>query len=505
MRVRGQGSPGQAGRDDDEEGAPSYRDLVENSLGLICTHTLDGRLLSINPAGAELLGYPPAEVVGRNLRDLLAPSVRASMDEYLQRLLAVTADSGFMRVRTRQGEERILYYRNRVCQPPGQAPYVLGHAQDLTDLKRAERALRQTEKELLASHARRAATVEAALDGIVSFDAAGRVLELNPAALALLGRSHERSYERSYEEAVGLRLTDLVVLPGLVPSKDGELASYLLDNLLVGRRVEARGLRADGTSFPLELAITRLPEEGPAAFTAFLRDLTDLHEVERLKTQFVATVSHELRTPLTSLRGALGLLAGGVLGTLPEDARNAVLIADRSIVRLVGLVNDILDIERLENGSLSLQIGRHALADLLARSIEEVGALAADAGIHLEVEPPAAEILGDGERLVQVIVNLLSNALKFSPRGSRVWLRVREEPAWVEVQVQDQGRGIPPAHQTAIFDRFRQVEASDSAGQRGAGLGLAIAKSIVELHGGTIGVKSAKGEGSTFWFRVPMT
>ena len=495
MRVRSQGFPGQTGRD--EEGAPSYRDLVENSLGLICTHALDGRLLSINPAGAELLGYPPAEVVGRNLRDLLAPSVRASLDEYLQRLLEGTADSGFMRVRTRQGEERVLYYRNKVCQPSGQAPYVLGHAQDLTDLKRAERALRQTEKELLASHARRAATVEAALDGIVSFDAAGRVLELNPAALTLIGRSHE--------EAVGLRLTDLVVLPGLVPSEDGELAGYLLDSLLVGRRVEASGRRADGTSFPLELAIIRLPGEGPAAFTAFLRDLTDLHEVECLKTQFVATVSHELRTPLTSLRGALGLLAGGVLGTLPEDARNAVRIADRSIVRLVGLVNDILDIERLENGSLSLQIGRHALADLLARSIEEVGALAADAGIHLEVEPPASEILGDGERLVQVIVNLLSNALKFSPRGSRVQLRVREEPAWIEVQVQDQGRGIPPAHQTAIFDRFRQVEASDSAGQRGAGLGLAIAKSIVELHGGTIGVKSAKGRGSTFWFRAPMT
>jgi two-component system sensor histidine kinase VicK len=493
VRIRNQGVPGPTGSGAD--GAPSYRDLVENSLGLICTHNLEGRLLSINPAGAELLGYPPAEVIGRNLRDLLAPQVRASMEEYLRRLLERTSDSGFMRVQTRQGEERILFYRNRVCQPSGQEAYVLGHAQDLTDLKRAERALRQTEKELLASHARRAATVEAALDGIVSFDAEGRILELNPAALALLGRSPE--------EAVGLRLTDLVVLPGLNVPEDRELAAYLLHHFLVGRRVEARGRRADGTSFPLELAITRLPGEGPAAFTAFLRDLTDLHEVERLKSQFVATVSHELRTPLTSLRGALGLLAGGVLGTLPGDARNAVQIAERSIVRLVGLVNDILDIERLENGGLSLQIGRHALADLLDRAVEEVGALAADAGIHLEVEPPAAEILGDGERLVQVIVNLLSNALKFSPRGSRVRLRVREEPAWVEVQVQDQGRGIPPAHQTVIFDRFRQVEASDAAGQRGAGLGLAIAKSIVELHGGTIGVESGRGEGSTFWFRVP--
>ncbi|HEX3126299.1 MAG TPA: PAS domain S-box protein [Thermoanaerobaculia bacterium] len=497
MKVDGQGIPGPTGSD--EEGAPTYRDLVENSLGLICTHAMDGRLLSINPAGAELLGYLPAEVVGRNLRDILAPAVRDSLDEYLRRLFERTSDSGFMRVQTRQGEERILYYRNRVCQPPGRDPYVLGHAQDLTDLKRAERALRQAEKELLASHARQAATVEAALDGILSFDAEGHILELNPAALTLLGRSRE--------EAAGLRLTDVAELPGFVPSfvpsNNGGLAAYLRQGLVVGRRVEVRGRRADGSGFPLELAITRLPGDGPAAFTAFLRDLTDLHEVERLKSQFVATVSHELRTPLTSLRGALGLLAGGVLGPLPQEAFNAVHIAERSIRRLVGLVNDILDIERLEHGALSLQLGRHSLADLLTRSVEEVEALALDAGIRLEAEPTAAEVLGDGERLVQVIVNLLSNALKFSPRGSRVHLRVRVDGAWVEIQVEDQGRGVPPSHRTAIFDRFRQVEPSDAAGQRGAGLGLAIAKSIVELHGGTMGVESREGEGSLFWFRLP--
>lgn len=479
----------------EEEAASRYRDLVENSLGLICTHTLEGTLLSINPAGAELLGYPPAEVIGRSLRDFLAPAVRASMDEYLKRLIERTLDSGFMRVQTRQGEERILYYRNRVCRSPDGGAYALGHAQDLTDLKRTERSLRRTETELLASHARRAAVVDAALDGILSFDEEGRVLELNPAALALLGRSPE--------EAAGVRLVDVVELPGFVPEEDGGLTGYLRRGSVVGRRVETRGFRADGSGFPLELAITRLPGEGPAAFTAFLRDLTDLREVERLKAQFVATVSHELRTPLTSLRGALGLLAGGVLGALPAEAFNAVRIAERSIQRLVGLVNDILDIERLENGRLSLQLGRHPLADLLARSIEEVEALAADAGIRLEAEPTAAGVRGDGERLVQVVVNLLSNALKFSPRGSVVRLRVRVEPEWVEVQVEDQGRGVPPAHQSAIFERFRQVELSDAAGQRGAGLGLAIAKSIVELHGGTIGVESRSGQGSTFWFRLP--
>lgn len=480
----------------EEEDARRYRDLVENSLGLLCTHAPDGRLLSINPAGAEMLGYEPWEIVGRSLRDLLAPSVRPLFDDYLGRLMKRSSDSGFMRVLTSGGEERLLYYRNRLFHRPGWSPYVLGHAQDLTDLKRAEHALKQTQEELLASHARRAATVEAALDGIVGFDAEGQVLELNPAAQVIFGRTRE--------EAPGLRIPALIVLPGfLAPNPGDGLAGYLEQELLVGRRVGAQGYRADGSLFPLELAITRLPGDGPAAFTAFVRDLTDLHAVERLKSQFVSSVSHELRTPLTSLRGALGLLAGGVLGTLPDGAFDAVRIAERSIVRLVGLVNDILDVERLENGGLSLQIGRHSLADILLRSVEEVAALAADAGIRLEVEPPTAVLRCDGERLVQVVVNLLSNALKFSPRGSCVHLRVREEASWVEVQVQDQGRGVPASHRTAIFDRFQQVENSDSAGQRGAGLGLAIAKSIVEMHGGAIGVESQEGRGSTFWFRLP--
>jgi PAS domain S-box-containing protein len=479
------------------EASASYRDLVENSLGLICTHDLDGRLLSINPVVGELLGYDPAEVVGMNLRDLLVPAVRPSFDPYLSRLRHLTTDSGYMRVLTRGGDERILYYRNRLCHRPGKEPYVLGHAQDLTDHKRAERGLKRAQEELLASHGRRAAIVEAALDAVLTLDAEGRICEFNPAAERVLGWPPE--------EALGRHVLDVVELPGLRSPGPVSLETYFASGhgIALGQRIETRGRRADGASFPLELAITRLPGDGPATFTGFLRDLSERHEIERLKAQFIATVSHELRTPLTSLRGALGLLAGGVLGELPVEARNAVEIAQRSILRLVSLVNDILDVERLENGGLSLQIGSHSLAALLARSAEEVGPLAAEAGIALEVGHPAGVVEGDGDRLVQVIVNLLSNAFKFSPRGSTVRLQAWETPDRVEVQVEDEGRGIPPAHREAIFDRFRQLDLSDAAGQRGAGLGLAIAKSIVELHGGEIGVDSEEGRGSVFWFRIP--
>lgn len=477
----------------EEDDARRYRDLVENSLGLICTHAPDGRILSVNPAGAELFGYEVWELVGRNLRDLLVPAVRPMFDDYLSRLLTRRSDSGFMRVLTSRGQERILYYRNRLFHRPGWSPYVLGHAQDLTDLKRTERALKQAREELLASHARRAATVEAALDGIAGFDGDGRLIELNPAAQAIFGRGVDKE--------PGLRFCDLIEQPGLSSEEPGGFADLLGQSGLVGRRIEVQGRRADGTLFPLELAVLRLPGEGPPAFTAFVRDLTDLHEVERLKTQFVSTVSHELRTPLTSLRGALGLLAGGVLGPLPDGAVEAVRIAERSIVRLVGLVNEILDVERLGSGGLSLQIALHPLSDILVRSIQEVGSLAADSGIRLDLQPTGAMVRGDAERLVQVVVNLLSNALKFSPRGSTVHVGANEDGSWAEVRVRDQGRGIPAAHRTVIFQRFRQVEDTDSTG--GAGLGLAIAKSIVEMHGGSIGVESEEGQGSTFWFRIP--
>ena len=247
----------------------------------------------------------------------------------------------------------------------------------------------------------------------------------------------------------------------------------------------------------------RLRDREPQARTALPGSVGDLDLPEALEDRFV--VGRRDPTPLTSLRGAVGLLAAGALGNLPPDARNAVEIAQRSILRLVTLVNDILDIERIEQGQLVLRVGSHSLASILASSVEEVGPLAQEAGISLEVSHPPGVVEGDGDRLVQVIVNLLSNAFKFSPPGSTVRLRAREIPDGVEVQVEDQGRGIPASHRDAIFERFRQVEIADAAGQRGAGLGLSIAKSIVEMHGGQIGVESKPGKGSTFWFRIPRT
>jgi len=227
-----------------------------------------------------------------------------------------------------------------------------------------------------------------------------------------------------------------------------------------------------------------------------------LDEVEQMKRDFVASVSHELRTPLTSIRGSLGLLASGVVGELNEEATRVVGVAERNSIRLMGLINDILDFEKLDNGRVELDIRPVALRPILEKAVDMIRSVAARDRIRIEVQATDARVLGDDARLAQVVVNLLSNAVKYSHRGGVVTLSVRWGSTWTEVRVKDRGGGIPAEAQRKLFQRFSQIDASDSRPKPGTGLGLAICTAIVEQHGGEIGVESALGEGSTFWFRI---
>jgi two-component sensor histidine kinase len=209
-----------------------------------------------------------------------------------------------------------------------------------------------------------------------------------------------------------------------------------------------------------------------------------------------------LRTPLTSIRGSLGLLASGVGGALSDEAVEVVAIAERNAVRLMALINDILDLERLETGTIELRFAQVRVGSILRRAMESLPALGHQHGITVEAPEVSSMIWADADRIVQVVVNLLSNAVKFSPPGGVVTIGVGLRDSWVEFRITDRGRGVPVADRRAIFERFRQVETSDAREMGGTGLGLAICKSIVEQHGGTIGVESEEGGGSTFWFRV---
>ncbi|NER32124.1 MAG: cell wall metabolism sensor histidine kinase WalK, partial [Symploca sp. SIO1C4] len=247
-------------------------------------------------------------------------------------------------------------------------------------------------------------------------------------------------------------------------------------------------------------------------------DITERYAIARMKDEFISVVSHELRTPLTSIHGALKLLSSGLIDSKSERGERIIAIATESAEHLVRLVNDILELERLESGKISLSKQQVNAAELISTAVEQMGVMANRAGISLEVAPQAIKFTADFDRIIQVLTNLLGNAIKFSPQGSTVWLSVQQQvvqeqneisPSPIEYnqiqfQVKDQGRGIPADKIESIFERFHQIDASDSRKKGGTGLGLAICRSIVEQHGGTIWADSTLGEGSSFYFTLPI-
>lgn len=233
-------------------------------------------------------------------------------------------------------------------------------------------------------------------------------------------------------------------------------------------------------------------------------DISHRQAVERMKNEFISIVSHELRTPLTSIRGALGLLTTGIYDNNPQKAHRMLEIAVTDSDRLVRLINDILNLERLDSGKVTLERKLCAAADLMQQAVQTVQAIALETNLNLHISPVSASVWAEPDSIIQTLTNLLSNAIKFSPTGSTIWLTTQVTSPYVLFAIQDRGRGIPTDKLEAIFERFHQIDASDSRQKGGTGLGLAICRSIVEQHGGRIWVESILEQGSTFYFTLPM-
>jgi signal transduction histidine kinase/CheY-like chemotaxis protein len=281
------------------------------------------------------------------------------------------------------------------------------------------------------------------------------------------------------------------------------LSAALLVALLV---VSVALVRARRRSALLSDELARAMRESLQHQTA----LQQRKQLDNLKDEFISTVSHELRTPLTSIHGALGLLSSGKGGHVDEKAANLLRIANSNTERLVRLINDILDLERMESGRAPLQIRRLELREVVAQAVETMRSMAEKFGVTLEIVPePETPISfdGDPDRIQQVLTNLLSNAVKFSPRGGSVSVSTASDGDNLVLQVVDVGRGVPQDKLESIFDRFGQVEASDARQKGGTGLGLAICRSIVAQHGGTIWAErndtTGKGPGTTVILRLP--
>lgn len=264
----------------------------------------------------------------------------------------------------------------------------------------------------------------------------------------------------------------------------------------------------DGTS--RVVSVTYIPhQEGEGkrqeikGFFALMTDISDRKAIERMKDEFISVVSHELRTPLTSIHSALKILATGRLGRLSSDGYQMLEIADENTDRLMRLVNGILDLQRIEAGAVTMNCQVCNAADLMVTATEAIQAMAQQYDVFLSTAPVEVEIWADADYIVQVLLNLLSNAIKFSSREGRIELTLSRHADQLVFQVRDWGPGIPPEQLERIFDRFYQVDSSDSRKKGGTGLGLTICRKIIEQHGGHLWVESVLGEGSRFIFTIP--
>ncbi|MHA6768104.1 ATP-binding protein [Sphingobium ummariense] len=359
-----------------------------------------------------------------------------------------------------------------------------------------QRALREARD--LAS--RQESIFDSAKDGMIVINPSGSIESLNPSAAKMFG-----------QDAADLLRRDIGVLFEIAPDR-GRVESFLR-RLGANRREtygqvqEFVGRRPDGSSFPVEVSISPVRLVESTLFLAVIRDISERREIEQMKTEFVATVSHELRTPLTSIAGSLGLISGGAAGELSSKAARLVEIAYSNALRLVRLINDILDIEKIEAGRMQFDIRPIALDQLLPKTVQQSAGFASQFEVQVDTIPPpaGAAVLADEDRLMQVLTNLLSNAIKFSKPGGVVSLSVTSLDRRYRISVADRGSGIPDSFRERIFSKFAQADGSDTRQKGGTGLGLSIVREIVLRLGGSVSFESAEGEGTVFHVDLPAT
>ena len=296
-----------------------------------------------------------------------------------------------------------------------------------------------------------------------------------------------------------------VSVAGLVDEHDRDAVMRCIRENLVAS-YDLTCLRLNGTTFEGQVTGRPITYHGAPARISILRDITEWNRVNRLKSEFVSTVSHELRTPLTSIHGALRLMEGGAMGTLAPAMANLVTIGRTNCERLIRLINDMLDLDKIEAGKLELRCALLSPSDLVQTTLDGMQAMADGYRVRLEatVDAPRA-FNGDRDRLLQVLTNLVSNAVKFAPTDSTVTVTARTtaQGDTVRFAVTNGGPGIAKSDMGRLFSRFQQIDGSDARRRGGTGLGLTIAKAIVEQHGGSIGAESTPNISTTFWFEVP--
>ncbi|WP_321505493.1 PAS domain S-box protein [Breoghania sp.] len=362
-------------------------------------------------------------------------------------------------------------------------------------LARENRYRQQVEQSLRDKQAENAAIVETVHDAIIVIDKHGEIRSANPATSRILGYSNA--------ELVGSNVSMLMPEPHR-SRHDQYLHNFLKTGeakiIGIGRELEA--CRQDGEKFPIELYVAAITLKAEPHFVGVIRDVTERRKVDRMQREFIALVSHELRTPLTSLTGSLRLITSGNIGEVPERIARLLHLAQNNAMRLIDLVNDIMVVEKLQAGVVTLKMEPVDLLVLARSALEDTAQFGDKFEITFELRTSlkSAWSMGDGRRLTQVLVNLLTNAVKFSEPGSVVEIHIEKRQQCYRLAVRDHGIGIPTEAIEDVFSKFVQLDTTDAKNGQGSGLGLAIAQAIMELHGTRIEVDSQVGAGSTFYF-----
>ena len=466
-----------------------FRKIFLTCPDAICIYdSVEQKIVDVNPSFVELSGYEKSELIGHHYQDL--PLVNNQDD--LMLVIEKVESLGYIRnlelhSLTKSGEVKNVLISCELLVLDGKQ-HVISFIKDISARQAAQAAFRESEARF------RSAFEDAGIGmALVAID--GQFIRVNKSLCEMLG----------YNENDLLNQTFLAILH----PEDLELSNSLLIKTLAGEiskfQIEKRYIHKEGNIIwgLLSVSLLRNIKQEPIYFVVQIQDISERHEVERVKNEFISVVSHEVRTPLTSIKGALGILETGVLDDQPLEKQQMLQIAINNSDRLLDLVNDILELESLTSRQTKLNPQWFDVTTVVKQAIEDLQPIATNAGISLKFNVPNIQIFADFRAILQTLTNLLGNAIKFSRPDGTVELSVSMSEEDILFTITDQGKGIPPEKLEAIFGRFQQVDVSDARQKGGTGLGLAICRGLVEEHQGQIWAESVLGSGSTFYFTIP--
>ncbi|MBX9724242.1 MAG: PAS domain S-box protein [Candidatus Obscuribacterales bacterium] len=458
--------------------------IIEKAVDVICVIDVDAQFLSVSPSAERAWGYSIDFLIGRKLTDLVvSEDATKTLELVLGAQQSITKISFENRLKHKNGDWLDFEWTAH-WSATDNGLFCIAH--DITERKKTEALLQESERQLRT-------TIEAMPVGVVSATQFGMIEFANTSMQTFTGVR--------LDQLLGTQVADFIS-----SAQRESYLHYFTECKIAGAHlqpIESEIKTSTGAMMPVEVSVTTFTVQSINKCLITFADITQRKEVERLRREFVAMVNHDLRTPLTSITGLMKRVEDGTYGDLAPAGKELCSLASLELERLMRLVNELLDLDKLESGNLQVQTDEVAALDIIEASVSSIKAYAEIRKIKLTYPETELPCRADRTRIIQVMVNLLSNAIKFSPDESEIVIAVLETDGGVKFSIQDQGRGIPADKIATLFRRFQQVNPDDAVERAGSGLGLSICKALVEAHGGTIGCESLAPRGTVFWFCLP--